>query len=141
MLRAVTAWKGLGALCADEAVYAMTDFDDRGEPLDGGQRYRWHLADGGRLPADAFWSLSLYGEDRYFVANPLGRHALGNRSALVAAADGSVTVEISRASPLGPSANWLPAPAGRFYLTLRLYHPQDGFLAGHYRLAPLERMT
>jgi DNA repair protein RadC len=82
ILRAATAWKGLGALSGDEAIYATTDDDDRGEPLHGSRAYRIRFADGGDLPADAFWSISLYGHDRYFVPNALGRHALGSRSRL-----------------------------------------------------------
>jgi hypothetical protein len=31
-------------------------------------------------PADAFWSVSLYGEDRFFTANELGRYAVGDRT-------------------------------------------------------------
>jgi hypothetical protein len=141
MLRAATAWKGLGALAGDEAIYAVTDYDDQGALLDGTQRYRLHFEDGGKIPAGAFWSISLYGEDRYFVANAIGRHALGNRSPLERNADGSLTLYVSHQPPPGPQENWLPAPRGHFYLILRVYHPQPEFLSGQYRLPPLERVA
>ncbi|MBK6613881.1 DUF1254 domain-containing protein [Ottowia sp.] len=141
MLRAATAWKGLGALAADEAIYAVTDYDDQGELLDGQRLYRLHFADGGQVPAGAFWSVTLYGEDRYLAPNPIGRYALGNRSPLQRNADGSLTLYVSQQPPPGPRENWLPAPAGGFYLILRLYHPQPAFLDGSYRMPPLEHVA
>ncbi|MFT3815178.1 MAG: DUF1254 domain-containing protein [Acidovorax sp.] len=141
MLRAATAWKGLGALAGDEAIYAVTDYDDQGELLVGERLYRLHFADGGQVPAGAFWSVTLYGEDRYLVPNAIHRHALGNRSPLVCNADGSLTLHVSHQPPPGPQENWLPAPPGGFYLILRLYHLQPAFLNGSYRLPPLERIA
>ena len=140
MLRATAAWKGLGALAADEAVYALSDHDADGQALHGGQCYRIRFADGGKVPADAFWSITLYGEDRYLAHNPIGRHALGNRSGLVPDADGSLTLRATRRQPPGPPQNWLPAPAGGFYLVARLYHPRAEFLEGRYRLPAVERV-
>ncbi|MEZ5730510.1 MAG: DUF1254 domain-containing protein [Burkholderiaceae bacterium] len=40
MLRAATAMKGIAALSADEAVYALADYDHQGEPLHGGRVWR-----------------------------------------------------------------------------------------------------
>lgn len=139
MLRAATAFKGLGALAADEAIYASADYDHEGQPMHGAHCYRLHFEDGGQLPADAFWSVTLYGTDRYLAANALGRHALGNRSPLVREADGSLNVYISHRRPLGPEQNWLPAPDAPFYLILRLYHPQKRLLDGQYRFPQVER--
>lgn len=140
MLRAATAMKGIAALAADEAIYATADFDQDGNPLDGRRGYRIRFADGGDLPADAFWSITLYGEDRFLAANPLGRHALGSRSKLVCDADGALTLEVGHQRPTGPEANWLPAPPGRFYLILRLYHPQQRLLNGSYMFPQVERL-
>lgn len=124
MLRAVTAWKGLGALAADVALYLNTEYDRDGQSLRGEHLYRLHFEDGGDLPADAFWSVTLYGEDRYLAANRLDRFALGNRSPLQRDADGGLSLYVSHREPPGPQSNWLPAPHGPFYLILRLYHPQ-----------------
>ena len=144
MLRASTAYKGLGALSAEIAVYAMSDYDHDGRQLDGRHLYRIRFDDGGDLPADAFWSITLYGEDRYLAPNPLHRFALGNRSALQRDADGSLNLYVSQAQPPGPTAmlcNWLPAPAGPFYLILRLYHPQQRLFDGQYRFPEIERIA
>jgi hypothetical protein len=140
MLRAATAMKGIAALSGDEAIYALTDHDQRGEPLHGRNVYRISFADGGDLPADAFWSITLYGEDRFLAPNAVGRHALGNRSTLATDDDGALTLHVSHGEPPGPLSNWLPAPDAPFYLILRLYHPQDRLLEGRYRFPDVERV-
>ncbi len=53
MLRAATAFEGLGALSGDIAIYATADYDSDGQPLDGRHVYRIRFEDGGDLPADA----------------------------------------------------------------------------------------
>lgn len=140
MLRAATAWKGIGALAADEAIYAPADYDQYGELLHGRNAYRIRFEDGGDLPVDAFWSLTVYGEDRFLAANPLGRHALGSCSGLERDTDGALTIHVGHRQPAAPASNWLPAPDAPFYLTLRLYHPQQRLLEGRYKLPPVERV-
>jgi hypothetical protein len=105
MLRAATAWKGIGALAADEAIYAPADYDQHGEPLHGRNAYRIRLEDGGDLPVDAFWSITVYGEDRFLAANPLGRHALGSRSGLERDTDGALTIHVGHRQPAAPASN------------------------------------
>lgn len=125
--RARTAYLGLGALATDEAVYAAAHFDATHEPLDGQRRYALHFAAGDLPPVDAFWSITLYDSDRFLYGNAIQRHAIGDRTpGLRLEADGSLRLEIGHAQPADPR-NWLPAPAGRFYLILRMYHPRDGF--------------
>lgn len=142
LLRACTAMKGLGALRADEAVYAMADFDADGERLNGQHRYELRFAPGTLPPAEAFWSVSLYGEDRYFTANDIGRYAVGDRTpGLRTEPDGTLVIPIGHARPADEAAaNWLPAPDGPFYLILRLYHPSAGFMAGQYTIPAVRRI-
>ncbi len=140
MLRAATAFKGIGALAADEAIYAPADYDQHGELLHGRHAYRIRFEDGGDLPADAFWSITLYGEDRFLAANALGRHALGSRSGLERDADGALTIHVGCEQPNAHASNWLPAPDAPFYLILRLYHPQQRLLEGGYRMPAVERV-
>jgi hypothetical protein len=130
--RACVAFKGIGALAAEEAVYATTDFDDAGMHLHGSRKYMLHFPAGQLPPVDAMWSLSLYGENRFFVDNPIRRYAIGDRTPdLQYDADGGLRIQIQHDAPAS-ECNWLPAPAGRFYLILRLYHPQAVFLEGRY---------
>ncbi len=141
LLRACTAMKGLGALRADEAVYAMSDFDADGERLSGQHAYELRFPPGMLPPAGAFWSVSLYGEDRFFTANEAGRYAVGDRTpGLRKEADGTLVIPIAHARP-AVDANWLPAPQGNFYLILRLYHPTAGFMAGEYRIPAVRRVA
>ncbi|HMN81508.1 MAG TPA: DUF1254 domain-containing protein [Burkholderiaceae bacterium] len=138
--RACTAAKGLGGVAADEALYAMADFDAAREPLDGRHRYRLSFAPGELPPCDAFWSVSLYGPDRFFVANPIGRHAIGDRTAgLRYGPDGSLDILVQHEQPADGPSNWLPAPAGPFYLILRMYYPRDELLSRGYRVPPVQR--
>ena len=72
-----------------------------------------HFDKGQIPPADAFWSLTMYGEDQFFVANPINRYAIGDRDKLAFNADGSLDLYIQHESPgKDKEANWLPAPAG-----------------------------
>jgi hypothetical protein len=80
------------------------------------------------------WSLSLYGADRFFVDNPIRRYAIGDRTPdLQYEADGGLRIVIQHDAPAS-TTNWLPAPTGRFYLILRLYHPRAAFLEGRYAI-------
>ncbi len=144
-LRAAVALGGLGALEPAEAIYLGLDQGPDGLPLDGSRRYRLSVPAGG-LATDAFWSLSMYDllpDGRsFFVANPIARYAVGDRtSGLVRQPDGSFDLWIQHEQPAADdphAANWLPAPAGRFQLTLRAYLPRPALLAGEAPLPMLE---
>lgn len=76
-------------------------------------------------PALALWSVTLSDADRFLYANALNRHAVGDRTkGLQQDADGGLTLFISHHAP-ADQRNWLPAPAGPYYLVLRLYQPRD----------------
>jgi hypothetical protein len=133
LVRAVVAKSGWGANIPAEAVYAHASADHSGAPLTGASRYVIHFPAGGLPPVHAFWSVTLYGPDRFFVANPIDRYALGDRSAgLVYGSGHSLDLYLQHTAPAGHEANWLPTPTGRFSLTLRLYLPDPSVLAGEY---------
>lgn len=124
LVRALTAYKGLGALAGEEAIYAMCDFDAEQQPLDGRRRYVMRFEPSELPPADGFWSVTMYGADRFLYANGMGRHSIGDRTpGLKRDADGGLTLSIGHEAP-ADTANWLPAPAGPCYLVLRLYVPR-----------------
>lgn len=131
--RAFVAYAGLGALPPEEAIYPMAAFDGEGKPLNGSSRYVIRFEKDQIPPADAFWSLTMYGEDQFFVANPLQRFALGDRDKLKFSPDGSLDVYVQAASP-GPDkeSNWLPAPPGAFTMNMRLYLPRPQALDGRW---------
>lgn len=130
--RAVVAEEGLGANQPREAVYLQADTDAAGRPLSGARAYRVHFAARRLPPVGAFWSLTMYDADRFLVDNPLNRFSIGDRTPGVRRnRDGSLDLWLSATAPSGArAANWLPAPAGRFSVTLRLYQPRRSVLRG-----------
>lgn len=139
--RAVIARTALGANTPPETVYPLALTDSRGRPLDGERRYTLRFPRGEPPPVGAFWSVTMYGDDRYLVANPIDRYAIGDRTpGLRRGRDGSLTIHIQRLPPQGAArANWLPAPAGRFRLAMRLYEPRRSVLSGRWLPPPLRR--
>ena len=139
-LRAGVALIGLGALPPAEASYPSTSSDSAGRPLSGEYHYRIRFAPGQTPPADAFWSLTMYDHEDYLVDNPIGRYAIGDRDPLVYHPDGSLELLIQHEQPPEGTGNWLPAPAGTFTLTLRIYMPRDVFLNGDWSPPAVERL-
>lgn len=141
-LRAVTAKVGLWANTAQEAFYPDADLDAAGRRLDGHHRYVVRFARGRLPPARAFWSLTLYDKDLFLYPNALDRYALGDRSpGLRRDADGGLTIYVQHTRPpAGRVANWLPAPATPFTLTLRLYEPSPRALSGRWKPPGIRRV-
>jgi hypothetical protein len=131
--RAIVALIGLGANQVDDAIYPMAPVDSDNRPLDGTKNYVLHFAQSEIPPTNAFWSVTLYDNEGFQVANPLDRFAIGDRDALTYNDDGSLDLYVQHASP-GPDkeSNWLPAPAGPFNLTARLYWPKPQVLDGSW---------
>jgi hypothetical protein len=132
--RAIIGLVALGANTPAETVYPVAITDSRGRPLDGHRRYRVRFPRGQLPPVGAFWSLTLYRDDLYLFDHPSRRYSVGDRTpGLRRARDGSLTIHIQRRPPRGAArANWLPAPAGRFRLGLRLYEPHRSVLRGSW---------
>ena len=79
--------------------------------------------------------------DYMLVDNPIDRYAIGDRTpGLRPDADGGLTLSLQHAPPMDTAAraNWLPAPAGDFYVCLRAYVPREELLDGRYTLPALE---
>lgn len=128
--RAALALGGLGALPPAEATYIGRTTDEDGQTLHGSRNYCLTIPSQG-IPAEAFWSLSLYEPTpdgrRFFVENPIDRYSIGDRTArLHYEPDNSLRIYIQRQIPEEPTrrANWLPAPTGLFQLSLRAYRPR-----------------
>jgi hypothetical protein len=138
-LRAAVAETGWGANVPAEAVYASTARDATGTPFRGADHYLLHFARGDLPPVKAFWSVTMYGPDLFFVANPIDRYAIGSHtSGLRYNPDGSLDLYVQHQAPVGHESNWLPAPAGAFFLTMRLYLPEPIVLEGRYDYPPVE---
>ncbi len=143
LLRAVGALVGWGGNDKLEAYYPIVREEIGGAPLDGALRYQVTFPT--PPPARAFWSLTMYdtsydGTAGYLVANSIGRYLINTHTGgLVYGKDGSLTVTIQHDSPQDPTerANWLPAPAGPFYMILRIYWPEKAALDGTWTPPPV----
>lgn len=124
--RALIALIAFGANLVADAVYPTAFLDADGQPLQGASHYIVHFDPGQTPPVNAFWSVTLYGADSFFVANSINRYAISSWMPLKRATDGSLDIYVQHASPgKDHEANWLPAPEGAFNLTLRMYWPKE----------------
>jgi hypothetical protein len=139
--RAFIALIGLGANVPEDAVYPISKVDSEGTPYSGSHRYVLHFDKSEIPPIRGFWSLSMYGEEMYFVENPIRRYAIGDRDQLQFNPDGSLDISIQHASPSkGKESNWLPAPKGNFDLVLRAYWPRREVLTGDWNPPAVTRI-
>lgn len=140
--RAVIATAALGANTRPETVYPLAVDDVSGRPLSGRHRYTIRFPRGQQPPANAFWSVTAYGKDRYLVRNPIDRYAVGDRTkGLRRGRDGSLTIYVQHRRPAGAAAaNWLPVPSGRFRLAMRIYEPRRSVLTGDWKPPPVRRL-
>lgn len=137
---------GILGLEAAEATYFAASVDGNHQALGEGRAYRLHLPQG-RLPADAFWSISLYefvSGGQYMVDNPINRYSIGDRTkGMKFNADGSLDIWLQPTDP-GPEkrANWLPTPEKNlFYLMARAYQPWPEVLDSSWILEPVQQLN
>jgi hypothetical protein len=136
--RAIVTQFGLGANLPEDAIYPLNLGDESGRPLDGANKYTIHFDKDGAPPASAFWSITLYDQQGYQVANSLNRFAVSSWMPFKYNADGSLDLYFQNENPgNGKEANWLPAPKGAFNLTMRLYAPKSDALTGKWNPTPI----
>jgi hypothetical protein len=129
--RAVVALIGLGANLPADATYPMAYVDGEGKPLTGQNRYVLHFDKGQMPPVNAFWSITMYNAESFFVDNALNRYNLAGWMPLKYNEDGSLDLYFQKDSPgADKESNWLPAPEGEFSLTMRMYWPKESALDG-----------
>jgi hypothetical protein len=96
------------------------------------------------LPVYGFWSLSIYNEHHFFVANPINRFSVGTKNkGLKLNAEGSLTIYVQAEEPTDPAqrANWLPTPRGDFSLYVRAYWPKAEILDGSWTPPAVQRVN
>ncbi|MCD9085714.1 DUF1254 domain-containing protein [Stenotrophomonas sp. SY1] len=140
LYRAAIAQCCVGENLPQDAVYPALSSDSEGRPLDGNHAYVLHFEKDKWPPVDAFWSVTAYDADGYFIPNAIKRQAIGDRDKLVANADGSLDLYIQADSPgADREGNWLPVAKAPFTLLLRLYSPREVFLEGNWAPPPAVR--
>lgn len=127
LARAEGAIQGLVVHDSQEAMYFHTYHDGDKQQLQGEESYTLHFEAGRFPPVDAFWSITVYGNDYNIVANPINRYSVSSHNKeLNYNEDGSLTLHIQAEQPMDKNANWLPTPAqGQFRLNYRTYMPQS----------------
>jgi len=141
--RAFVTAIGLGANRPQDAVYPTSEEDAEGKAYSGENKYVVHFDKGELPPADAFWSITMYNAEYFFVANPLNRYTVSSRTKFKTNKDGSIDVYVQHASPgKDKEANWLPAPKDKFVLMMRLYWPREkppSILDGTWKPTPVKK--
>jgi hypothetical protein len=144
LMRALVTAIGLGANRPQDAVYptSLKDTDDRS--YEGANKYVMRFAKGEMPPVEGFWSLTMYDSNYFFVENPINRYSISPRQNLKPNPDGSVDLYIQKDSPgTDKESNWLPAPAGKFVLMLRMYWPDEStpsILDGTWTIPPVKKV-
>lgn len=143
-LRGMANLLGPGWNRPQDAVYPLSQKDGNGDEYDGAKhKYVIRFEKGKLPPAEAFWSLTMYDTDFFFVPNPINRYDLAERDKLIANPDGSVDMYLQADSPgKDKEANWLPAPKGKFTLVMRIYSPRKAppsILDGTWTPPPVKR--
>ena len=87
---------------------------------------------------DGHWSLTLYpSATGLLYPNALDRYAIAATTpGLEYDSDGSLTVLIGHEPPSN-TANWLPAPAGEFYVDLRTWEPGAAIRRREWQPGPI----
>ena len=139
--RAVVAFIGLGANLPADAIYPFAFVDGDRKPLTGANRYVVHFDKARTPPANAFWSLTMYDAQSFPVENPINRYTISSWMPLEHNKDGSLDVYVQKDSPgKDKEANWLPAAAGDFSVTMRVYWPKPAMLDGSWKPPPVKRV-
>jgi len=143
--RATVTAIGLGANRSLDAIYPTAEVDVEGQPFTGDQKYVLHFDKGQTPPAEGFWSLTMYDDKYFFVDNTLNRYTVSSRFKFKYNDDGSLDLYIQKDYPgKDKEANWLPAPAGKFALMMRLYWPreaQPSLVDGSWKIPGVKKAT
>ncbi len=120
-------------------VYMATYQDHDGDWLDGGVNYVLHLPP--NVPAEAFWSMTLYDVDtRCIIRNEQQIADRSSRMDLLVNADGSIDLYFGPDAPTGKEQNWIPTVAGKAWFPyFRLYSPKQEFLDKSWVLPDIEK--
>jgi hypothetical protein len=113
--RAFITAVGLGANRPQDAVYPMSQRASLLEAYEGGNKYTLRFEKGQLPPIKGFWSLTMYDDQMFFIANPINRYSMSLRTNPKLEPDGSLVIYIQNESPgSDKEANWLPSPNGKF---------------------------
>ncbi len=112
--RARVARNWIGTLGIEEAMYIMAEVDEDGQALSGAHRYVLRFPPDGLPKVGSFWSITLYRRsDCLLVANPIGRHSIGDRTPACGATRTAASPSTSRRTIPAPDATGCPRRPGK----------------------------
>jgi hypothetical protein len=131
--RAIRNFIGTGGNLRAEKVFFAAHTTADGEHLDA-SRTAYTVTLSPPPPVEGHWSLTLYpSATGLLYPNEIDRYAIAATTpGLQYGEDGSLTVLIQHERPADTS-NWLPAPAGEFYLDIRTWGPGEEVRSGAWR--------
>ena len=140
--RAVGARLGIYGNSIAEAFYPTYILDANEDLLDSGNYdYELRIPREG-IPAQAFWSVTMYdGITRFLVENQLERYLINSpmEEELDKDAVGGITLYLQHESPgEEKESNWLPAPDGPMFVVMRVYIPKENVLNGSWQAPPID---
>lgn len=139
--RAIVAMVGLGANQPEDAVYPMNFADADGKPLHGQNNYVLHMNKEDLPPVNAFWSVTMYDDAGFQMANSLNRFAISSWMPLKKNSDGSIDLYLQQTSPgADKESNWLPSGNCTLGVTMRLYAPKAEVLNGNWKPAAIKKV-
>jgi hypothetical protein len=126
------------------ARYFTTAQDEKGQQLNGKNRYTLTFLKGRTPPVTGFWSLTAYNKNRFFEPNSIKRYSVGTKNKdLKTNADGTTTIYLQADQPTDPvqRANWLPTPKNDdFSLNIRAYGPRVPIVDGAWTPPPVKAL-
>ena len=130
-------WAGPDRNVSHTGAFLFTDA--AGKPLNGANKYTLTFDMNDLPPVDEFWSIPIYNEDGYFVANAIDRYTINSfmiDQNQLHIEDGKLVVYIQTEKPTDTNQlkNWLPAPPETFRFTARFYHPKMNIIDGSYKM-------
>ncbi len=139
--RAIVSMVGLGANQPEDAIYPLNFADAEGKPLSGEHNYVLHFGKEDLPPVNAFWSVTMYDQAGFPIANSIDRFAISSWMPLKKNSDGSLDLYLQQANPGGDKeSNWLPSGPGTLGVTMRLYAPKADALNGNWNPPKIKRL-
>jgi hypothetical protein len=142
LTRAALTMQSIGGFPWEEAIYVVGYRDINNNELDGSARnYILHFNKEELPQVYQFWSVTMYELPSVMLYNnPINRYQMGPQlEEMTFNKDGSLDIFIQHNPPKDKNklGNWLPAPAAKFVLSIRMYNPKPNMLQLDEHKVPL----
>ncbi|QKJ64155.1 DUF1254 domain-containing protein [Flavobacterium sp. M31R6] len=142
LTRAALTMQSIGGFPWEEAIYVVGYKDIKGNELDGSiNNYLLHFNKNEIPQVNDFWSLTMYELPSVMLYdNAINRYQMGPQiEEMKHNKDGSLDIYIQHNKPKekNKQGNWLPSPAGKFVLSMRMYNPKSNMFQLDAHKVPL----